>query len=48
MRRAAAVHDPYHQMPNAQFKKLGYPEPLVDHKEVKDRALRRYKNVGQL
>ena len=36
-----AVHDPYNHMPKAEFLKLGYPEPIVVHKEVKDRAIRR-------
>lgn len=42
-----AVHDPFHNMPKDSFKKLGYPEPIVDHKLARERAIRRFKNVGQ-
>ncbi|KAH7343501.1 DNA photolyase, FAD-binding/Cryptochrome [Rhizoctonia solani] len=31
----------------SEFKKLGYPKPIVDHKEARERALRRYKNPGE-
>lgn len=27
--------------------KIGYPMPLVDHREARERALRRYKNPGE-
>jgi deoxyribodipyrimidine photo-lyase len=27
--------------------KLGYPRPVVKHEEVRERALRRYKNPGE-
>ncbi|KAF8517807.1 hypothetical protein JB92DRAFT_2148165 [Gautieria morchelliformis] len=43
-----AIHEPYSHMPKADFGKLGYLEPIVFHKKVKDRAIRRYKNVGEL
>lgn len=36
------VHNP----PSKLADKLGYPRPLVDHKEARVRALRRYKNPG--
>ncbi|KAI0068783.1 hypothetical protein BV25DRAFT_1986350 [Artomyces pyxidatus] len=36
------VHNP----PAKLADKLGYPRPLVDHKEARERALRRYKNPG--
>lgn len=29
-----------------EFKKLGYPEPIIDHHFARDRAIRRFKNVG--
>ncbi|WWC92474.1 uncharacterized protein L201_007432 [Kwoniella dendrophila CBS 6074] len=45
--KGKAIHDPYHQMPKNEFKKLGYPEPIVDHKKSRERALFRYKNVGE-
>ncbi|WRT70869.1 uncharacterized protein IL334_007868 [Kwoniella shivajii] len=45
--KGKAIHDPYHQMPRTEFKKLGYPEPIIDHKTSRERALFRYKNVGE-
>ncbi|KAJ1308941.1 hypothetical protein OPQ81_004624 [Rhizoctonia solani] len=42
-----ALHDPYGHLSPSEFKKLGYPKPLVDHKEARERALRRYKNPGE-
>ncbi|WVQ63543.1 uncharacterized protein L199_001696 [Kwoniella botswanensis] len=45
--KGKAVHDPFHQMPKSEFKKLGYAEPIVDHKKSRERALFRYKNVGE-
>ncbi|KAH9977930.1 DNA photolyase, FAD-binding/Cryptochrome [Lactifluus volemus] len=35
-----------HNPPAKLAEKLGYPRPLVDHKEARVRALRRYKNPG--
>ncbi|KAN0126947.1 DNA photolyase, FAD-binding/Cryptochrome [Russula decolorans] len=35
-----------HNPPAKLADKLGYPRPLVDHKEARERALRRYKNPG--
>ncbi|KAH9964010.1 DNA photolyase, FAD-binding/Cryptochrome [Russula compacta] len=35
-----------HNPPAKLADKLGYPRPLIDHKEARDRALRRYKNLG--
>ncbi|KAG9015432.1 hypothetical protein FRB94_000036 [Tulasnella sp. JGI-2019a] len=40
------VHDPFGTLPKGEFKKLGYPEPIVDHKFAKERAVRRFKTVG--
>ncbi|RDX55540.1 hypothetical protein OH76DRAFT_748996 [Lentinus brumalis] len=40
--RGPEVHNP----PPALADKLGYPRPLVDHKEARERAIRRYKNIG--
>ena len=45
--KGKAIHDPFHNMPKNEFKKLGYPEPIVDHKTARLRALFRYKNVGE-
>ena len=38
----AEIHNP----PPALADKLGYPRPLVDHKEARERAIHRYKNIG--
>lgn len=35
-----------HNPPVKLADRLGYPRPLIDHKEARDRALRRYKNPG--
>jgi deoxyribodipyrimidine photo-lyase len=45
--KGKAVHDPFHAMPSNEFKKLGYPQPIVEHKVGRERALFRYKNVGE-
>lgn len=37
------LHNP---QPNIR-KKLAYPQPLVDHKFARERALRRYKTPGE-
>lgn len=34
-------------MPRAEFAKLGYPAPLVDHAMARKRAIFRYKFPGQ-
>ncbi|KAG8834885.1 hypothetical protein FRC17_006630 [Serendipita sp. 399] len=44
--RGKAVHEPYKHLAPEAFKKLGYPKPIVDHKEVRDRAIRRYQDPG--
>lgn len=41
------MHDPYGRLSPAVFKKLGYPEPIVEHKTARERALGRFKNVGE-
>ncbi|KAI0445841.1 deoxyribodipyrimidine photo-lyase [Xylaria telfairii] len=38
-----AIHDPYGRGAAAQAKKAGYPKPIVNHKESRDRALTAYK-----
>ncbi|KAK6361639.1 hypothetical protein TWF730_005357 [Orbilia blumenaviensis] len=38
-----AIHDPAGRLSPAEFKKLGYPEPIVEHKAARERALERYK-----
>ena len=42
-----SVFGPEIHNPSAKLvDKLRYPRPLVDHREARDRALRRYKNPG--
>ncbi|KAI0457444.1 CDP photolyase [Xylaria acuta] len=41
--KGKAIHDPYGRGAAAQAKKAGYPKPIVDHKESRDRALSAYK-----
>jgi deoxyribodipyrimidine photo-lyase len=38
-----AIHDPYGRGAAKQVEKAGYPRPIVDHKECRERALARYK-----
>lgn len=42
-----AIHAPHDRLPSDEFKKLNYPEPIVDYKFGRERALHRFKNVGQ-
>ncbi|PWY97937.1 hypothetical protein BCV70DRAFT_165980 [Testicularia cyperi] len=46
--KGKAIHDPYGRLTKAEFEKLGYPKPIVEHKEARERALRRYKNPGDV
>lgn len=41
--RGKDVHQPSAKLVD----KLGYPRPIVDHHESRERALRRYKNPGE-
>ncbi|KAI0004701.1 deoxyribodipyrimidine photo-lyase [Xylariaceae sp. FL0662B] len=41
--KGKAVHDPYGRGAGPQARKAGYPEPIVVHKESRDRALKAYK-----
>lgn len=41
-----AIHDPFHRLSKAEFEKLGYPKPIVEHAQARQRALKRYKNPG--
>ncbi|KAI1414977.1 deoxyribodipyrimidine photo-lyase [Hypoxylon sp. FL1857] len=41
--KGKAIHDPYNRGSASQAKKAGYPEPIVDHRESRDRALKAYK-----
>jgi deoxyribodipyrimidine photo-lyase len=38
-----AIHDPYGRGAAKQAEKAGYPKPIVDHKQCRERALARYK-----
>ena len=42
--KGKAVFSPYDRLPEEEFKKLGYPEPHVDWKETKARAMERFKS----
>jgi hypothetical protein len=39
-----AIHEPYARGSGNIAKKAGYPEPMVEHKQVRERALAAYKN----
>ncbi|KAF3908434.1 Cryptochrome-2 [Orbilia brochopaga] len=39
-----AIHEPHSRLSEKEFKKLGYPEPIVEHKFARERALERYKS----
>ncbi|KAJ3156985.1 hypothetical protein HDU89_002395 [Geranomyces variabilis] len=41
--KGKAIHDPYGEMPKAEFLKLGYPAPMVDHKFARERFLTAFK-----
>ncbi|KAG7133995.1 Deoxyribodipyrimidine photo-lyase like protein [Verticillium longisporum] len=41
--KGKAIHDPYGRGAGPQVKKKGYPEPIVAHKDVRERALTEYK-----
>ena len=45
--KGKAIHDPFAHMPGSAFAKLGYPKPIVEHKVGRERALFRYKNIGE-
>ncbi|THV08429.1 hypothetical protein K435DRAFT_832911 [Dendrothele bispora CBS 962.96] len=40
--------DDLHNPSVSTAEKLGYPQPIVKHHDVKDRALRRFKNPGEM
>jgi deoxyribodipyrimidine photo-lyase len=45
--KGKAIHDPSKHLPSGELRKLGYPQPIVEHKFARERALFRYKNVGE-
>lgn len=42
-----AVHAPHERLSEHEFAKLNYPTPIVDYKFGRQRALHRFKNVGE-
>ncbi|CEH18194.1 Deoxyribodipyrimidine photolyase/cryptochrome [Ceraceosorus bombacis] len=44
--KGKAIHEPFTRLGKEEFKKLGYPEPIVEHKWARERALRRFKDPG--
>ncbi|EJD53741.1 hypothetical protein AURDEDRAFT_141740 [Auricularia subglabra TFB-10046 SS5] len=45
--KGKSLQDPFHHLSPKEFEKLKYPQPLVEHSEARDRALRRYKFPGE-
>jgi len=43
-----ALYSPHNHLDAITFERLGYPAPLIDHADARERALRRYKNPGEL
>lgn len=43
-----AIHAPHERLSAAEFKKLGYLQPLVDHAKARKRAIARYKECVSL
>ncbi|CAI2171043.1 5244_t:CDS:2 [Funneliformis geosporum] len=39
------IHNPFGVLKGSEFKKLGYPEPIVDHQKARIVALEKFKNV---
>jgi len=46
--KGKAIHAPFERLSKAEFEKLGYPKPIVEHKEARERALRRFKTPGEV
>jgi deoxyribodipyrimidine photo-lyase len=45
--RGEWIHAPWEMMPKGEFEKLGYPKPIVDHKEGRERCLAAFKSIKQ-
>lgn len=43
--RLDVIHDPYHKMSAKEFKKLGYPEPIVDHSVARQEVIDAFKAI---
>ncbi|KAI9224494.1 FAD binding domain of DNA photolyase-domain-containing protein [Blastocladiella britannica] len=44
----AAVHEPFAKLSTAQFMRTGYPQPIVDHKVARERAIAAFKAASAL
>lgn len=42
-----AIHAPFQRLSREEFDKLDYPQPIVEHKAARDRAMHRFKHVGE-
>lgn len=42
-----AIHAPHERLSKEEFKKLDYPEPIIEHKFARERALHRFKHIGE-
>ena len=42
--KGKAIHDPYGRGAAAEAEKVGYPRPVINHKERREMALKRYKD----
>ncbi|ORZ37966.1 DNA photolyase, FAD-binding/Cryptochrome [Catenaria anguillulae PL171] len=41
--KAASVHEPHTKLTTSEFMRLGYVQPIVDHKKARDRVLKAFK-----
>jgi deoxyribodipyrimidine photo-lyase len=44
--KGKALLDPSKVLPKAEFAKLGYPAPMVDHKAARDECLAAFKAIS--
>lgn len=44
--KGKAIHAPFERLGKKEFEALKYPKPIVDHREARERALRRFKDPG--
>ncbi|KAJ3125953.1 hypothetical protein HK098_008033 [Nowakowskiella sp. JEL0407] len=45
--KASAIHEPYNKLPPKEFKSLGYPKPIVDHKVASKKAIEEFKRAAE-
>jgi deoxyribodipyrimidine photo-lyase len=43
--KGKAIHAPYERLSRAEFEKLNYVKPMVDHNSARDRCLAAFKAV---